>query len=242
MGHEYACSMNAAATPLVRLLVLGALSTMAVLCACGSSNNGEASKSASKIYADAEKATASASSVHISGRFSSGGDKIGIDFVDATRRSGGTISDNGATFQVILSGKTAYIKGSKATMTKIAGDAATGQLLGGRWLQTTVGNKDFGILTTVFNLTDLINSIQPQGRLRKDPVTTVNGQSVIGLTETALKGTLYVANTGRPYVIKIVGGPKAPGTITFDRFGSATPPAVPTGAVNLDQLEAGTSP
>jgi hypothetical protein len=233
--------MNGPAKPLVRLLLLGTLSTMAVLSACGSSNNGEASKSASKIYADAKKATESASSVHISGRFHSGSDKIGLDFVDSSRRSGGTISDNGATFQVILSGKTAYIKGSKATMTKVSGDAAAGQLLGGRWLQTTVGNKDFGSLTAVFNLSDLINSIQPQGSLRKDAVTTVNGLSVIGLTDTALKGTLYVATTGHPYMIKIVGGPKNPGTITFDRYGSAQPPAIPTGAVNLDQLEGGTS-
>lgn len=232
--------MNRPATPLVRLLLLGMLSTMAVLAGCSSSGNGEASKSASKILSDAERATQSASSVHVSGRFRSNGDTIAIDFVDSSKRSGGTISDDGATFDVILSGKTAYIKGSKATMTKVSG-AAAGQLLGGRWLQTTVGTKDFGNLTAIFKLSDLINSIQPHGKLRKDPVTTVNGHSVIGLTDTVLKGTLYVATTGRPYMIKLVGGTKGPGSITFDQFGSAEPPAIPSGAVNLEQLEGGTS-
>jgi hypothetical protein len=235
--------MNGPAPRLLRLLVLGTLSTMAVLAACSSptSSNGEASKSARQIYSDAERATESALSVHISGLVTSGGAKIGLDYVDSSKRSGGTISDNGATFQIILSGKTAYIKGSKETMTKVSGDAAAGQLLGGRWLKTTVGNKDFGSLTAIFNLPNLIHSIQPHGPLRKDSVTTINGQSVIGLTDTALKGTLYVANTGRPYMIKLVGGPGEPGTITFDRYGSATPPALPTGAINLDQLEGGSS-
>ena len=124
-------------------------------------------------------------------------------------------------------------------MTKVSGHAAAGQLLGGRWLQTTVGNKDFGSLTAIFNRTNLINGIQPHGPLRKGSVTTVNGQSVIGLTDTTRQGTLYIATTGRPYMIKLVGGPGEPGTITFDQYGSAKRPAVPSGAVNLSQLEGG---
>jgi hypothetical protein len=234
--------MKRPAAPLVRLLLLGPLSTMAVLAACSSSapSNGEASKSANTIFADAERATESAASVHIAGRFNSGSDKIALDLVDSSKRSGGTIADDGQTFQVILAGKTAYIKGSKATMTKISGTAA-GQLLGGRWLKTTPGNQDFGSLTGLFKLSNLIGSIQPEGSLRKGSPTTVKGQSAIGLTDPAHKATLYVATSGRPYMIELVGGPGQPGTLTFDQFGSATPPAIPKGAVDLDQLEGGSS-
>jgi hypothetical protein len=38
-----------------------------------------------------------------------------------------------------------------------------------------------------------------------------------------------------------VVGTKGPGSITFDGYGSAQPPAIPSGAVNLDQLEGGTN-
>jgi hypothetical protein len=230
--------MTASSTRLVRLLVLGALGTLTFLSACGSSSptNGVASKSAVQIYSDAKSATEAASSVHISGRITSGSDKIGLNFVDSSRRSGGTISDNGTTFQIILSGHNVYLRGSKATMSKVSGSAAAGQLLGGKWLQTTTGNKDFGGLAGLFNLPKLINSIQPKGKLQKGPVSNVDGQSVVALIDSTRKGTLYVATSGRPYMIELVGGPGEPGMITFDQYGSAQPPAIPSGAVNLDQL------
>jgi hypothetical protein len=216
---------------------------MAILAGCGSSSptTGEASKSARQIFSDAEKATESAPSVHISGGITSGSDHVRLDFVDSAGRSGGTITDNGETFQLILSGKTVYLKGTVATMTKVSGDAAAGKLLGGKWLQTTTGDKDFGNIAEVFNLPDLIHSIQPQGTLHKSSLTTVNGHSVIGLTDSSRKGTLYVADSGRPYMIELTGGSGHSGLITFDHYGSAVAPAIPTGAVNLDQLEGGSS-
>jgi hypothetical protein len=222
------------------LLVLIVLSTMAALSACSSSSNstsGEASKSATQIFSDAKRATESASSVHISGRVTSGTDKVDLDFVDSSGRSGGTISDNGSTFQIILSGQTVYLKGSAATFTKLTGAKAAGQLLGGKWLQTTTSNKDFGSLAGLFNLPNLIQGIQPQGTVHKGQVTFINGQSAIALTDSSHKGTLYVADSGAPYMLKLVGGAGQPDTITFDQYRSAKPPAIPSGAINLDQLE-----
>ena len=115
-------------------------------------------------------------------------------------------------------------------MAKVSGSQAAGQLLGGKWLQTTTGDKDFGGLAQLFNLRTLIHNIQPQGTLHKGSVSTVDGQSVVGLTDSTRKGTLYVANTGRPYMIELVGGPGGPGTISFDEYGSAKAPAIPIGS------------
>ena len=235
--------MHAPMTRGLRLLALGALSTTAFLAGCGSSGptSGEASKSARQIFTDAERATESASSVHISGGVVSGSDNIHLDFVDSPGRSGGTISDKGTTFQIVLAGKTVYIKGSQATMTQIGGQAA-GQLLGGKWLETTTADKDFGSLSQLFDLPRLIRGIQPTGTLGKAGVTTVDGQSVIGLTDSSHDGELYVADSGPPYMVELVGGSNASqgtGTITFDHYGSATRPALPTDAVNINQLEGG---
>jgi hypothetical protein len=218
---------------------LGVLPTMAALAGCSSSSSpasGEASKSASQIFSDAQQATQSVSSIHVFGRITSGADKIGVNVVDSTIRSGGTISENGSTFQIVLSGKTIYLKASAATMSKLAGATAAGQLLGDKWLQTSTDNKDFGSLAGLFKLSNLIQNIKPQGAIHKGSVTNIDGQSVIMLTDTSHQGTLYVADTGPPYMIELVGGKGESGKITFDQYGSAKPPAIPTGAINLDQL------
>lgn len=227
-----------------RVLALGLLSIGAIFSACSSTSsssdtNGESTKSPSQIFTDAKHATSSASSVHISGDITSGSDNIALDVVDSSGRSGGSITENGATVQVILSGKTIYLMGNAASMAKFAGSAAAGQLLGGKWLQTSKDNKDFGSLAQLFDLGNLVQAIQPKGTVHKGTVTTVNGQSAIPLTDSSGNGTLYIANTGRPYMVEVKGGSKQSGTIKFDQYESAKPPAVPTGAVNLDQLQNG---
>jgi hypothetical protein len=112
-------------------------------------------------------------------------------------------------------------------------------LLGGKWLQTSKDNKDFGSLAQLFNLANLVRAIQPQGSVHKGSITDVGGQSVIALTDSSGNGTLYVATSGPPYVIEIVSRSGESGTIKFNQYQSATPPTVPTGAVNLDQLQKG---
>ena len=172
---------------LVRFLVPVLLSATAVLAGCGSSA-GEASKSAAQIFSDAQRATETASSVHVSGRVTSGGDQIDLDVVDATGRSGGSLTDNGATFQVVVSGRTVYIEGSVATMTKLSGSAAAGTVLGGKWLMTTTASQGLGNLPGIFDLTDLLHNIRPQGTLHKGSPATVDGRAVIGLTDSSRRG------------------------------------------------------
>ena len=72
--------MNGPAPRLRRIVVLGTLPLLAVVSACGSSGstNGEASKSARQIFSDSERATEAASSVHVSGRITSGSDRISL--------------------------------------------------------------------------------------------------------------------------------------------------------------------
>jgi hypothetical protein len=229
---------------LSRSLGLCVVSATAFLSACGSGSpaaagNGEAAKSATTIFADAEHATASASSVHIVGRITTGSTKEAFDFVDAAPRSGGTITDNGATFTLILAGKTIYLKGDATSLGTLSGNQAAGQLLGGKWLQASSSDKDLSGLSQLFDLPSLVQAIKPKGALRKGSVTTVDGRSAIALTDTSRSATLYVATTDHPYMLEITGGPKEPGTVTFGQYTTARPPAVPTGAVNLDQLENG---
>ena len=197
------------------------------------------SKSGAQIFADAQKATAAAASVHIAGTVTSGSDTVTLDIVATPARSGGSITEDGATIDVVSAESDVYLKGSAAAMAKLSGDAAAGQLIGGRGLQTTSANKDFGGLDQLFNLNDLVHQLKPSGAVRKGPTTTVAGRPAITLIDTGDNGTLLVATTGPPYMLELRGSSGERGSISFDQYGSAHPPAVPSGAINLDQLEKG---
>ena len=200
-------------------------------------SNGEAAKTATQILADAQKATGAASSVHIAGSFKSGSDTVALDFVATPARSGGSFTDNGATLDLVTAGTNVYLKGSAASFTKLAGSSAAGRLLGDRWLQTTTSNADFGSFGQLFDLKQLVQQIKPQGAIRKGATTTVGGQGAITLIDTSDSSQLLVATTGPAYILEITNNSSAKGTVAFDQYGRASAPAVPTNAINLDQLE-----
>ena len=76
--------------------------------------------------------------------------------------------------------------------------------------------------------------------MSKKSVTKVDGNKVIPLVDSK-GGTLYVAATGPAYILKIVnsGGSASggKGSVTFDQYGSAKVPSVPSGAVDLSKLQ-----
>ena len=220
---------------------LGVLALAVAAAACGSSSsaNGEAAKPGATIFSDAQLATEAAPSVHITGDLTSGSEHIVLDITATQPRSGGSISENGATVDVVRAGQNLYLKGSAAALATLSGSKSAGQLLGDRWLQTTTANKDFSDLGQLFDLRQLVQQLKPTGTVRKGRTTTVDGQSAIGLVDSADDGTLYVATSGQPYVLEIVGGAGEKGTLSFAQYGAAHAPAVPAGAVNLDQLEQG---
>ena len=53
----------------------------------------------------------------------------------------------------------------------------------------------------------------------------------------ANQGTLYVASTGKPYMIAVHGGDTQSGTVTFSQYGTAKVPSPPSGAIDLSQLQ-----
>src|SRR5690349_19713019 len=112
--------MRASALALVLLGVL--------LAGCGShssseSSNGEASKSADKVLADAKAAVDGASSARVSGNIVSGGTPIKLDLSMANGQAKGSMSTSGLSFDLVRIGNTAYIKGSDDFYKHFAGAA-----------------------------------------------------------------------------------------------------------------------
>jgi hypothetical protein len=200
-------------------------------------DNGEAAKSATAILADAEQATSQVSSLRLAGTVVSSKQKVSLDVVSAHGSGGGKISTNGATFQIILVPPAIYMKADAATWTKVAGSKAAGQLFAGKWLQTTTANEDFASFSSLFDVSAMMQSTSTEGPLTKGPVASYRGTKAIPLKSETKGSVAYVAATGQPYVLGMVGTGAKRGEIVLSEFGTAKVPKAPSHSIDLSQLE-----
>jgi hypothetical protein len=178
--------------------------------------------------------------VHVNGRGTSGGTSLTIDAVLGHGRGGGTVTANGATFDTVLDGGEIYLKADAPSWSKVLnGETAIASLLAGKWLKTTASNPDFSDFTSLLDISKFVSSLQPSGTIMKESPRTVDGVSVIPLKDNGPNGgSLYAATEGTPYIVAIAGGTSGDhGTIHFDHYNSATLPAAPSGAVDLNALQ-----
>lgn len=228
-----------------------ALSGVALLAACssgtgtgstGARSNGEAAKDPAQIVKDAQHATGAVTSVHIKGKGTSGGDAIQVDIVAGQGHGGGTISENGETFQTVLDGNTVYLEADAATWTK-ASNASVSRLVAGKWIKTTTDNQDFGALAGLLDISQFVSNFSQSGTLTKGSVTTIDGVSVVPVTDHGSDGgILYVAASGTPYIIALGATGADRGRIDFTQYGTAKFPPDPTGAIDLNALSGSATP
>ena len=236
--ERLAATMRASALALV--LAAG------LLAGCGGHSsqakpNGEASKPALRVFADAKAAATGASSAHVSGSLVAGGTPITLDLQLARGKGAkGSATISGLQFDVVRIGDTAYIRGSDAFYKHFAG-AAIAQLIHGKWVKTSVTEKrirSFAPLTSVGALFARINS--GHGRLVNEGETTYKGQQVVAIRDTSDNSRLYVAVTGTPYPVAIVGRTKGlSGTIAFDDWNESVSLTAPKGAIDISQVTGG---
>lgn len=213
-----------------------------VLSGCGghgksASSNGEASKSADTVLADAKAAADGASSAHVSGSISSGGTPITIDLSMGGDKAKGSMSTSGLEFDLVRIGETAYIKGSDDFYKHFAG-AAVAQLLHGKWLKASIVSGRYASLAPLTSISVLFGKVASNhGKLANDGSKTFNGQKVVEIRDTSDNSKLYVAATGKPYPVAIVGGKKnQSGTINFDDWNKSLSVSAPKGAIDISKL------
>ncbi len=225
--------------PLLILLLIAV-----ALAGCGgsssSSGNGVADKTPAEILAATKAASDTATSVHVSGSIVSGKSPITLDMSLLAGKGGrGNLSESGLPFELIQVGGSVYIKGSAAFYKHIGGTAAA-QLLQGKWLKAPSSSANFASLSQLTDLRQLVDqTLKSHGSLKKGGTSTINGQKVVGITDTTKGGTLYIATTGKPYPIEISKDGSGGGKITFDRWNSAVTLAAPANAIDVAQLQSG---
>ena len=201
------------------------------------SSNGEASKSADTVLADAKAAADGASSAHVSGSISSAGTPITIDLSMGGGKAKGSMSTNGLEFDLVRIGETAYIKGSDDFYKHFAG-AAVAQLLHGKWLKASIVSGRYASLAPLTSISVLFGKVASNhGKLANDGSKTFNGQKVVEIRDTSDNSKLYVAATGKPYPVAIVGGKKnQSGTINFDDWNKSLSVSAPKSAFDISKL------
>ncbi len=231
--------------PTMRASALALVLTAALLAGCGSSGssttakpNGEASKPADRVLADAKAAATSASSAHISGSITSGGTPITVDLTTARGKGGkGSMSTNGLKFDLVRVGDTVYVRGSDAFYKHFAG-AAVAQLLHNKWLKGSATHGRLKSLAELTNLRALFAGISSHhGKLTNDGKTTYKGQEVVAIRDASDNSKLYVAATGKPYPVAIVGNKKGQsGAVTFDDWNKSVSLSAPSDALDISQF------
>jgi len=227
----------------MRVSVLVVVLTAALLAGCGSSRqtappNREASKSADQVFADAKAAATSASSAHVTGSLVSGGTRFTLDLSLARDKGAkGAVSVNGLAFDLVKIGDTIYIKGSDAFYRHFAGPAIA-QLIHGKWVKASTTSERFRSFAPLASVSGLFSQISAHhGKLVNDGKTTYKGQSVVAIRDTSDNSRLYVAATGKPYPVAIVGGKKSQsGVIAFDDWNKPVPLSAPSGAIDITQF------
>jgi hypothetical protein len=209
-----------------------ALSTLAA--ACGSSGgNGEESKSASQILADAQAALKAATSYRLVANVSSSGSPVKVDVkVDDKNTSSGHIEEGGVVFDYISAGGKLYIKG-KELFAKFNPTAAA--TIGDQWV-TATGNASLeqaaAGVTAFSDPSQLADTFSTKSSLTKGSTKTVNGQQVVPIT--ASDGELDIAASGTPYPVHLEGA--TVGKIDLTEFGSHFGIAAPSNALDATTL------
>jgi hypothetical protein len=227
----------------MRASALALVLTAALLAGCGGQKkaagpNGEASKPPARVLADATAAASKASSSHVSGNVRSGGTRITLDLETARNRGAkGSMSANGLKFDLVRIGQNVYIRGSDGFLEHFAGPAIA-QLLHNRWLEASVDNPRFASLEPLTNIGRLLGKVSSHhGKLVNEGKRAYRGAAVVGIRDTSDDSRLYVAATGTPYPVAIVGGKSGlSGTVTFDGWNEHVSLSAPSGAVDISKL------
>ena len=207
-----------------------------------SSSNGEASKPAAQVLTDATKAATTASSFHVSGHITSSGTHVSLDLTIAKGKGAkGSMTASGASFDLVAIGNTLYIKGSDAFYKQFGG-AAAAQLLHGKWVKGSANSGQLAQLGMLTNTQVLFQQVtKNHGKLVNDGETTYAGQKVVGIKKASNGDTIYVAATGTPYPVALVGGTGSNkgNAVTFDRWNQSVSISAPSGAIDISQFTGG---
>jgi uncharacterized protein YcfL len=229
--------MRTVCLPLLALLAATLL--VLALTACGSSENGVASKSAADVLAAARAAANSASSVQVISKASIARAKSTLNASYARSQARVQSSLFNINYEVIRDGNTLYVKGNKVFDKRLEERLGV-KIPPNTWLK---GSTKTGHLAQIGPETEAAQELPiilaGSGQLTKEQTTKIDGQPAIALRQARKlsTATLYVATTGKPYPLRLSKTGTESGQTTFTNWNTPIHIDPPTNAIELSQLQ-----
>jgi hypothetical protein len=211
-----------------RALLLLATLAGAGLVACGS-DEGESltSLTADEIFEKTKAAVSAAKSVHAAGYTINRGTTVTLDLQVSESGSTGTLIAEGSTLEMLFVGEAFFMKTGKESWTALTGNAAAGEMLGGRYVRVPA-TEEFADLREFVDWDVFVDEeVMQEGFTAKGETKAINGEEAIALSDTQSGWTLWIPVEGEPLPLQVVdvGG----NTIEFRDWGkpvtAETPPA-----------------
>ena len=248
-------------TMMIRRIAAGAVSLSlltggGVLAGCGSGSSDTAASAADaatqapngieklparEILSKSLAASKAASSVTVKGTIAEEGEQgTSLDLVLGADASTGTMSINGFSMEIRVTGGTLYYKIDLAGAEAILGPGDASAAIGGKWIKVSPGDDD-DLLSDLGGFSDkdalLTSFLAPEGTSTVKGTGDVKGTPVVFVTvaDGGDKGTLAVQTVGEPYPVQLTSqGTK--GAITFSDWNAPVNVTAPTGAVSPDEI------
>ena len=169
-------------------------------CGGGTQTNGLEDKSPAQIQQDAAAAIMGANSVHVTGTSTTDGTPAQVDLRIQDGSSSGTITWDGAHFEITRVGEVTYVKADEGALENLGIPPEMHRLGADRWLklgpQEASGLEEFSL-----------NSFAQQLKMNESPLETEVEQSELDGRRVVVISTqdgskLYVANTGPGYPLR----------------------------------------
>jgi hypothetical protein len=223
--------------PLLLVAAPGLMAIGLVTPASAASSNGVANKSAKQIISAATSALNGAQSFTYGGTTRSNGVSTGLKISLTSAGDGqGTLTSSGQPVKLIKIGDTLYVSSTTAFWTKILG-AAAGQTLGTQWVSASSSDSDYAGIANLFETSDITSEfLSTSGTAwTKGKTSTVNGQPVVAVVgkSGSTVNTVYVATTGKAYVLRISAPGGNGGILNFTNYNKPVTPTAPPNPISV---------
>ena len=209
------------------------LLAIAVLMAAGACQVPGLPKSADAIYGDARAAVGSSISYRLSVVLTLTGSRQRYNLTVArSGSSSGTLEINGTAVDVIQTAGKTYLKGKAFIATFGSADVAA--QIGDRWVRTN--SNPLGALDSL-GPDRLAQTIKGKNSLQNGGDQTIDGAAVTKLYDK--DGAIYVARTGKPYILKVETAKQArPGGLSdlvadYSDYDKAKPDPAPASFIDV---------
>ena len=182
---------------------------------------------ATALVTSMQQSVRGATSVHVTGRLVNAGVPVAISL--DLRRNGdmaGTVSQNGAPFQVVGVGGKVFIKATPAFLRQVKAPTNACAAVCGKWiqLQRREASRIAGDIGMASMTGQLVTTKLP--KFTEAGSATVAGQSAWVL-RSPHGGTLDLSSTGSPYPLAAVTATNPRQEISYSRWNAVPPPTAP---------------